>query len=76
MFVYMRRMIISPKLKREVGIFQKGKIRRDFATCEIQIKVHVTCVTFPPPIHLLPSQNVLRKVQFHTKNYNVTDEHI
>lgn len=73
-FVYTRRRL-SPKLKREVGIFQKGKIRQDFATREIQIKVHVTCVT-SPPIHLLPSQNVLWKVQFHTKNYNVTDEHI
>lgn len=56
-FVYTRRRL-SPKLKREVGIFQKGKIRQDFATREIQIKVHVTCVT-SPPIHLLPSQNVL-----------------
>ena len=59
MFVYMRRMIISPKLKREVGIFQKGKIRRDFATREIQIKVHVTCVTSPPhPFATLPKRAV------------------
>ena len=55
----MRRMIISPKLKREVGIFQKGKIRRDFATREIQIKVHVTCVTFPShPYATLPKRAV------------------
>ena len=68
----MRRMIISPKLKREVGIFQKGKIRRDFATREIQIKVHVTCVTFPShPFATLPKRAVKSSI-----SHNVTDEHI
>ena len=65
--LFIRDAWLSPKLKNYVGIFQKGKIRRDFATREIQIKVHVTCLTPPPPIHLLPSQNVLWKVQFHKK---------
>ena len=75
MFVYMRRMIISPKLKREVGIFQKGKIRRDFATREIQIKVHVTCLTPPNPFATLPKRAVKSSIS-QKKNYNVTDEHI
>ena len=71
----MRRMIISPKLKREVGIFQKGKIRRDFATREIQIKVHVTCLTPPNPFATLPKRAVKSSIS-QKKNYNVTDEHI
>ena len=62
----MRRMIISPKLKREVGIFQKGKIRRDFATREIQIKVHVTCLTPPQPI-CYPPKTCCEKFNFTKK---------
>ena len=46
MFVYTRRRF-SPKLKREVGIFQKGKIRQDFATREIHVKY--TWRVWPPP---------------------------
>ena len=80
MFVYMRRMIISPKLKREVGIFQKGKIRRDFATREIQIKVHVTCVTFrPPPSICYPPKTCCEKFNFTQKitmlQMNIYDFH-
>ena len=41
-----------------MGIFQKGKIRRDFATREIQIKVHVTCLTPPNPFATLPKRAV------------------
>lgn len=46
MFVYTRRMIISPKLKREVGIFQKGKISR-----RVKYRLKYTWRVWPSPPH-------------------------